>query len=89
MGVEPTEPPAGVVGVGRVVHLAQQLLGQVGGARLAIGTPDLDTVTYDTYGHLFPERDAEITDGLESLLQRGVDFPWTRSAAVAATESEN
>ena len=36
------------------------------------------TVTYDTYGHLFPERDAQITDGLEVLLRRGVDFLWTR-----------
>ena len=47
------------------------------------------TVTYDTYGHLFPERDAEITDGLESLLQRGVDFSWTRPGAAPATESGN
>ena len=37
------------------------------------------TVTYDTYGHLFPERDAEITDRLEDLFRRaGVDFSWTR-----------
>jgi integrase len=36
-------------------------------------------VTYNTYGHLFPERDAEITDRLEDLYRRGgVDFPWTR-----------
>ncbi len=32
------------------------------------------TVTYDTYGHLFPERDVEITDALDGLFQRGVDF---------------
>src|SRR5947209_9168830 len=37
------------------------------------------TVTCDTYGHMFPERDAQITDGLENLLRRGVDFSWTRS----------
>jgi integrase len=38
------------------------------------------TVTYDTYGHLFPERDAEITDRLEELFRRaGVDFSWTRN----------
>ncbi|MGH9223663.1 MAG: tyrosine-type recombinase/integrase, partial [Acidimicrobiales bacterium] len=37
------------------------------------------TVTYGTYGHLFPERDAEITDRLEDLFRRaGVDFSWTR-----------
>ena len=36
------------------------------------------TVTYDTYGHLFPERDAEITERLGEFLQRGVDFLWTR-----------
>ena len=35
------------------------------------------TVTYDTYGHMFPERDAEITDRLEDLFRRGVDSPWT------------
>lgn len=28
------------------------------------------TVTYDTYGHLFPERDAEITASLEELRRR-------------------
>lgn len=39
------------------------------------------TVTYDTYGHLFPERDAAITAGLEDLLRRGVDFLWTRPEA--------
>lgn len=42
------------------------------------------TVTYDTYGHMFPERDAEITDRLESLLRRGVDFSWTPTGPVAA-----
>ena len=26
-------------------------------------------VTYDTYGHLFPERNAEITERLEGLVQ--------------------
>lgn len=36
------------------------------------------TVTYDTYGHLFPERDVEITDRLGEFFQRGVDFLWTR-----------
>ena len=36
------------------------------------------TVTYDTYGHLFPERDAEITERLREFLQRGVDFLLTR-----------
>ncbi len=36
------------------------------------------TVTYNTYGHLFPERDQEITRGLEDLFRRaGVDFSWT------------
>lgn len=44
------------------------------------------TVTYDTYGHLFPERDAEITDALETLFRRGVDFSWTHSAAIRASE---
>jgi len=38
------------------------------------------TVTYDTYGHLFPERDAQITASLEELFQRkNVDSVWTRS----------
>ncbi|MGH9277870.1 MAG: tyrosine-type recombinase/integrase [Acidimicrobiales bacterium] len=42
------------------------------------------TVTYNTYGHLFPERDAEITDRLEDLFRReGVDFSWTRPSAPA------
>jgi integrase len=45
------------------------------------------TVTYDTYGHLFPERDAEITDALETLFQRGVDFLWTRPPPQGASES--
>lgn len=35
------------------------------------------TVTYDTYGHMFPERDAEITERLGEFFQRGVDFLWT------------
>ena len=35
-------------------------------------------MTYNTYGHLFPERDAEITDRLEDLFRRaGVDSSWT------------
>jgi integrase len=46
------------------------------------------TVTYNTYGHLFPERDNEITTGLEDLYRRaGVDFSWTpprRSTEVSA-----
>ena len=37
------------------------------------------TVTYDTYGHLFPERDAEITANLESLRRAGADSVRTRS----------
>ena len=43
-------------------------------------TPEADvkaTVTYDTYGHLFPERDTEITERLGEFFQRGVDFLWT------------
>jgi integrase len=40
------------------------------------------TVTYDTYGHMFPERDAEITEHLGEFFQRGVDFSWTRPDAV-------
>ena len=41
------------------------------------------TVTYDTYGHLFPERDAEITANLETLRRAGADSVRTRlSAAV-------
>jgi integrase len=39
------------------------------------------TVTYNTYGHLFPERDQEITTGLEELFHRAdVDFSWTPPA---------
>jgi len=39
------------------------------------------TVTYDTYGHLFPERDAQITASLEELHRKAdVDSVWTRSA---------
>jgi integrase len=45
------------------------------------------TVTYDTYGHLFPERDAEITDALDGLFQRGVDFLWTHPASPTAPEA--
>jgi hypothetical protein len=42
-------------------------------------------VTYNTYGHLFPERDAEITHRLEDLFCRaGVDSSWTRPAAPAS-----
>lgn len=38
------------------------------------------TVTYDTYGHLFPERDAQITASLEELYRKAdVDSVWTRS----------
>ncbi len=38
------------------------------------------TVTYDTYGHLFPERDAQITASLEELHRKAdVDSVWTRS----------
>jgi hypothetical protein len=43
------------------------------------------TVTYNTYGHLFPERDAEITDRLEDLFRRAdVDSSWTRLGAPAS-----
>lgn len=45
------------------------------------------TVTYDTYGHLFPERDVEITDALDGLFQRGVDFLWTRPASPETSEA--
>jgi integrase len=45
------------------------------------------TVTYDTYGHMFPERDAEITDALETLFRRGVDFSWTDPAPPQASEA--
>ena len=31
------------------------------------------TVTYNTYGHLFPERDAEITARLEDLRRAGAE----------------
>ncbi|MDQ3680226.1 MAG: site-specific integrase [Actinomycetota bacterium] len=38
------------------------------------------SVTYDTYGHLFPERDVQITASLEELYRRAdVDSVWTRS----------
>ena len=36
------------------------------------------TVTYNTYGHLFPERDAEITANLEVIRRAGVDSTWTQ-----------
>ena len=43
------------------------------------------TVTDNTYGHLFPERDAEITDRLEGLFRRaGVDYSWTRPSSSAS-----
>jgi len=45
------------------------------------------TVTYDTYGHLFPERDAEVTDALEAMFQRGVDFSWTPPAPPEPSEA--
>jgi hypothetical protein len=46
------------------------------------------TVTYNTYGHLFPERDAEITDRLEDLFRRaGVDSSWTLPGAPASSNS--
>jgi integrase len=47
------------------------------------------TVTYDTYGHMFPERDAEITDRLEDLFRRGVDCSWTESSTRAAPDGQN
>ena len=46
------------------------------------------TVTYNTYGHLFPEREAEITDRLEDLFRRaGVDSSWTMPGAPASVSS--
>ena len=46
------------------------------------------TVTYDTYGHLFPERDAQITASLKELHQRAdVDSVWTRSGGEATVQS--
>ncbi len=30
--------------------------------------------TYDTYGHMFPERDAEITERLGDFFRQGVDL---------------
>lgn len=46
------------------------------------------TVTYNIYGHLFPERDAEITDRLEELYRRGnVDSLWTRPGAPATVSA--
>lgn len=46
------------------------------------------TVTYDTYGHLFPERDAEITERLGEFFQRGVDFLWTRPDSAAGASGQ-
>ncbi len=46
------------------------------------------TVTYNTYGHLFPERDAEITDRLEDLFRRAdVDSLWTRPATTGSVST--
>jgi integrase len=45
------------------------------------------TVTYDTYGHMFPERDVEITDALDGLFQRGVDFLWTHPPSPGPSEA--
>jgi hypothetical protein len=46
------------------------------------------TVTDNTYGHLFPERDAEITDRLEDLFHRaGVESSWTRPGVPASVSS--
>jgi integrase len=40
------------------------------------------SVTYDTYGHLFPERNQEITEGLEALHRRAnADPERTRKPA--------
>ncbi|MGH9268939.1 MAG: hypothetical protein ACRD0D_12290, partial [Acidimicrobiales bacterium] len=39
------------------------------------------TVTYNTYGHLFPERDAEITASLEVIRRAGVDSTWTQETS--------
>jgi hypothetical protein len=45
-------------------------------------------VTDNTYGHLSPERHAEITDRLEDLFRRaGVDLSWTRLGARASIPS--
>ncbi len=46
------------------------------------------TVTYDTYGHMFPERDAEITERLGDFFQQGVDFLWTRPDAAAGRDGQ-
>ena len=46
------------------------------------------TVTYDTFGHLFPERDAEITERLGEFFQRGVDFLWTRPDSATGSSSQ-
>ncbi len=42
------------------------------------------TVTYNTYGHLFPERDAEITAKLENLRRAGSDSERTRNPGTVA-----
>lgn len=39
------------------------------------------TVTYDTYGHLFPERNQEITEGLETLYHRSNADPQRTGSA--------
>ncbi len=46
------------------------------------------TVTYDTYGHMFPERDAEITVRLGDFFQQGVDFLWTRPDTSAGGDGQ-
>ena len=40
------------------------------------------TVTYNTYGHLFPERDAEITARLEDLRRAGTESATTDADSV-------
>jgi hypothetical protein len=46
------------------------------------------TLIYDAYRHMFPERDVEITDALDGLLQRGVDSLWTRPASPGTSEAD-
>lgn len=41
------------------------------------------SVTFDTYGHLFPERDAEITRGLEAVFERAAAAPRSTGDLVA------
>ncbi|HEX2063745.1 MAG TPA: hypothetical protein VHE80_04910 [Acidimicrobiales bacterium] len=44
-------------------------------------------VTYDTYGHLLPERDAEITARLDDLCRRaGVDSLWTQGGEARSAD---